>query len=96
VLFWCVCIIILLALLALLLLGVLHGDVRPENILVQQINKNRQFSIIDFGFSKITRNKERLREERQEMELLLNVFGNKEGWYNPYYQLDCILISVCN
>ena len=58
-------------LLAIHHLEVLHGDVWPENILVWQIGKNHQFSIIDFGCSKITKSRERLREERQEMKLLL-------------------------
>ncbi|KAF9404697.1 hypothetical protein BGZ76_006847, partial [Entomortierella beljakovae] len=35
-------------------LGILHGDIRTENILFRQDGNVRCFSIIDFGFSKFT------------------------------------------
>lgn len=58
-------------------LGVLHGDIKSENILVQRDGESTRFSIIGFGCSEITKNKERLNEEMSQLEVLLDVSEGK-------------------
>jgi tRNA A-37 threonylcarbamoyl transferase component Bud32 len=48
--------------------GVLHGDVRAENILVREDNS---VVLIDFELSEIDADKETLKAEEREVQLLL-------------------------
>ncbi|KAF9200246.1 hypothetical protein BGZ59_003411, partial [Podila verticillata] len=52
-------------------LGVLHGDIRPQNIVANRDAQSPQFFFIDFGLSKFTRVKKALRREAEELESLL-------------------------
>ena len=60
-------------------LGVLHGDIRPQNIVVNRDGQNPQFYFIDFGFSKFTRAKRALKCETEELESLLGSMPWPEG-----------------
>ncbi|KAI1292366.1 hypothetical protein EDD11_008793 [Mortierella claussenii] len=53
-------------------LGVLHGDIRPQNIVANRDGQNSQFFIIDFGLSKFTRSKTALEREAEELDSLLS------------------------
>ncbi|KAF9125289.1 hypothetical protein BGW39_007526 [Mortierella sp. 14UC] len=52
-------------------LGVLHGDIRPQNILVKREGQVRRFFFIDFGLSQFTTDKERLQQEADILSLRL-------------------------
>ncbi|KAG0365998.1 hypothetical protein BGZ54_005962, partial [Gamsiella multidivaricata] len=53
-------------------LGVLHGDIRPYNIVVRRDGENSQFFFIDFGRLEFTREKGFLKYEAEELESLLS------------------------
>ncbi|KAG0367481.1 hypothetical protein BGZ54_003825, partial [Gamsiella multidivaricata] len=53
-------------------LGVLHGDIRPHNIVVRRDGEDSQFFFIDFGRSEFTRVKGFLKHEAEELESLLD------------------------
>ncbi|KAG0362078.1 hypothetical protein BG005_006735 [Podila minutissima] len=52
-------------------LGVVHGDIRPQNILVQHDGPCAQFYFVDFGMSRITADKTELNWEMDVLDLLL-------------------------
>ncbi|KAF9384816.1 hypothetical protein CPB97_005365 [Podila verticillata] len=52
-------------------LGVVHGDVRPQNILVQHDGPNARFYFVDFGMSWITADKTELNWEKDVLDSLL-------------------------
>ncbi|KAG0319096.1 hypothetical protein BGZ99_005279 [Dissophora globulifera] len=52
-------------------LGVVHGDIRPENIVMQNRGPNAKFYFVDFGFSHFTVDKAELLEETETLEYLL-------------------------
>jgi tRNA A-37 threonylcarbamoyl transferase component Bud32 len=51
--------------------GVLHGDIRPQNILGRRDGHDSRFFFIDFGLSSFTTDKVALRQEAQELDALL-------------------------
>ncbi|GJJ76176.1 hypothetical protein EMPS_08535 [Entomortierella parvispora] len=51
--------------------GILHRDIRPENIVVNRDGESSRFFFIDFGLSGFTRNKKILERETKELEELL-------------------------
>ncbi|KAF9410687.1 hypothetical protein BGZ76_005483 [Entomortierella beljakovae] len=51
--------------------GVLHDDLRRENILMKQLGQDKHFTIIDFGLSKFTTDREKLKKEMDELDILL-------------------------
>ncbi|KAF8924316.1 hypothetical protein BGZ47_004112, partial [Haplosporangium gracile] len=53
-------------------LGVLHGDIRPQNILVKREGPVRRFFFIDFGLSMFTTDKEKLQQEADILGLRLS------------------------
>lgn len=59
-------------------LGVLHGDIRPQNILVRRDGQKPQFAIIDFGLSKIAKDKKALKREAKRLESLLAALSQSE------------------
>lgn len=52
-------------------LGVVHGDIRPQNILVQHDGPNARFYFVDFGMSWITADKTELNWEKDVLDSLL-------------------------
>ncbi|KAG0012185.1 hypothetical protein BGZ82_002698, partial [Podila clonocystis] len=52
-------------------LGVIHGDIRPQNILVQRDGPNSRFYFVDFGMSRITADKTELSWEMDVLDSLL-------------------------
>ncbi|KAG0095046.1 hypothetical protein BGZ93_006400 [Podila epicladia] len=52
-------------------LGVIHGDIRSQNILVQRDDPNGRFYFVDFGMSRITANKTELNWEMDVLDSLL-------------------------
>ncbi|KAI1316862.1 hypothetical protein EDD11_009352, partial [Mortierella claussenii] len=52
-------------------LGILHGDIRPQNIVANRDGQDSQFFFIDFGLSKFTKAKMALEREAEELESLL-------------------------
>ncbi|KAG0219607.1 hypothetical protein BGW41_008205, partial [Actinomortierella wolfii] len=54
-------------------LGVLHGDIRPENITRKRDDQNSAFFFIDFGRSELTRCEIALKGEKEELEALLDM-----------------------
>ncbi|KAF9912976.1 hypothetical protein EC991_007590 [Linnemannia zychae] len=46
-------------------LGVLHGDIRLQNILVQSDGRVRRFTSIDFGLPQFTTDKQKLQREAE-------------------------------
>jgi tRNA A-37 threonylcarbamoyl transferase component Bud32 len=52
-------------------LGVVHGDIRPQNILVQHHGSNAIFYFVDFGLSRVTANKNELLQETAILNSLL-------------------------
>ena len=44
-------------------LGVVHGDIRPENIVMQHHGQKAKFYFVDFGFSRLAVDKTELLEE---------------------------------
>ncbi|KAF9153954.1 hypothetical protein BG015_002260 [Linnemannia schmuckeri] len=54
-------------------LGVVHGDLRPQNILVQRDGSTSSFYFVDFGLSRITTDKSEL---FQETTVLNSLLGN--------------------
>ncbi|CAI2186387.1 9848_t:CDS:2 [Funneliformis geosporum] len=59
--------------------GVMHGDVRLENIMVKRRNKGSTSCVwwIDFGWSKMTDNLKELDKELTELKYLLGMVGMK-------------------
>lgn len=53
-------------------LGVIHGDIRPQNILVQHDGQNASFYFVDFGLSRITADKTELNREMDVLDSLLS------------------------
>ncbi|KAF9323717.1 hypothetical protein BGZ91_003408 [Linnemannia elongata] len=53
--------------------GVLHADIRPQNILVKRDGPVRRFFFIDFGLSQFTTDKEKLQQEA-------DILGPRLGW----------------
>lgn len=49
-------------------LGVIHGDIRPQNILVQHDGQNARFYFVDFGLSRITADKTELNWEMDVLD----------------------------
>lgn len=79
-------------------LGVLHGDIRPHNIVANRDGQNSQFFFIDFGLSKFTRAKMALEREAEELESLLGTMpwpGGKscQSDYSPLFMLGQLIIS---
>ncbi|KAK3822371.1 MAG: hypothetical protein J3R72DRAFT_459113 [Linnemannia gamsii] len=60
-------------------LGILHGDIRPENITTKRDDQNSQFFFIDFGRSEFTRRKMVLKCENEQLEALLDKMPWPEG-----------------
>ncbi|KAG0226982.1 hypothetical protein BGW42_003269 [Actinomortierella wolfii] len=60
-------------------LGVLHGDIRPENITRRRDDRNSAFFFIDFGRSELTRCEMALKGEKEELEALLDMIPWPEG-----------------
>ncbi|KAG0269463.1 hypothetical protein DFQ27_003375 [Actinomortierella ambigua] len=52
-------------------LGVLHGDIRPENIVMQNHGSNAKFYFVDFGLSHFTEDKAELLEETENLNSLV-------------------------
>lgn len=52
-------------------LGIMHGDIRTQNIVVGQSNGQRRFWVIDFGMAKATSDTSKLSKEKQELERML-------------------------
>ncbi|KAG0357033.1 hypothetical protein BG005_003994 [Podila minutissima] len=52
-------------------LGVVHGDIRPQNVLVQHDGPNARFYLVDFGLSRITADKTELLQETAVLNSLL-------------------------
>ncbi|KAF9345759.1 hypothetical protein BGX34_004507 [Mortierella sp. NVP85] len=52
-------------------LGIVHNDVRPENIVAHEIENTIRFLILDFGSSKWTRNESEIEHELERLESLL-------------------------
>lgn len=59
------------ALSAIHALGVLHGNIRPQNILVQRDGLNARFYFVDFRLSRFTTDKTKLRWEKDRLDTLL-------------------------
>ena len=55
-------------------LGVVHGDLRPQNILVQRDGSTSSFYFVDFGLSRITTDKSELFQETAFLDSLLRNF----------------------
>ena len=53
--------------------GILHNDIRPQNILIHHYNKGIKVRFIDFAMSKRTSNKRELQKEIIKLEGLLRV-----------------------
>ncbi|KAF9198051.1 hypothetical protein BGZ49_001251 [Haplosporangium sp. Z 27] len=51
--------------------GILHGDIKPDNIVVERNGIRSRFMIIDFGLSRITNNKKTLQNEQDELDSIL-------------------------
>ncbi|KAF8960738.1 hypothetical protein BGZ46_001509, partial [Entomortierella lignicola] len=51
--------------------GILHGDIKPDNIVVERNGIRSRFTIIDFGLSRITNNKKTLQNEQDELDSIL-------------------------
>ncbi|KAG0366522.1 hypothetical protein BGZ54_005232 [Gamsiella multidivaricata] len=64
-------------------LGILHGDIRPHNIVARRDGGNSQFFFIDFGRSVFTREKKFLKHEAKELESLLGTMPWPEGETPP-------------
>ncbi|KAG0258894.1 hypothetical protein DFQ27_004402 [Actinomortierella ambigua] len=60
-------------------LGVLHGDIRLENITRRREGHTLAFFFIDFGHSQLSRSKMALKGEREELEALLDMMPWPEG-----------------
>ncbi|KAF9348158.1 hypothetical protein BGX26_000409 [Mortierella sp. AD094] len=56
-------------------LGVLHGDIRPHNIVIRRDGQNSRFFFIDFGRSEFTRVKKVLKHEAEELKSLLGTMS---------------------
>lgn len=54
-------------------LGVAHGDIQLENIVVQQNGLHARFFFIDFGMSYTTEDQAKLSHEMKQLDLLLNM-----------------------
>ncbi|KAF9079436.1 hypothetical protein BGX23_004103, partial [Mortierella sp. AD031] len=52
-------------------LGVVHGDIRPQNILVEHHGSNANFYFVDFGLSRVTADKSELLQETAILNSLL-------------------------
>ncbi|KAG0199630.1 hypothetical protein BGX28_007110 [Mortierella sp. GBA30] len=52
-------------------MGVVHGDIRPQNIVVQHQGLNTKFFFVDFGFSRFTVDKTELVQEKATLNSLL-------------------------
>ncbi|KAG0375054.1 hypothetical protein BGX24_009603 [Mortierella sp. AD032] len=52
-------------------LGVVHGDLRPQNIVVQRDGSTSSFYFVDFGLSRITTDKSELFQETAFLDSLL-------------------------
>ncbi|KAF8926465.1 hypothetical protein BGZ47_002706 [Haplosporangium gracile] len=52
-------------------LGVVHGDIRPQNIVMQGRGPDAKFYFVDFGFSRITVSKTELLQEKATLNSLL-------------------------
>ncbi|KAG0038600.1 hypothetical protein BGZ82_011494 [Podila clonocystis] len=51
--------------------GVLHGDLKPDNIVVRRDGFSSKFMIIDFGLSTFTTDEVKLRCEKEELDSIL-------------------------
>lgn len=56
-------------------LGIAHGDIRLENIVVQRNGLHARFFFIDFGMSYATEDRAKLSHEMKQLDLLLNLRG---------------------
>jgi tRNA A-37 threonylcarbamoyl transferase component Bud32 len=63
------------ALCAIHQLGVAHGDIRLENIVIQRKGLRARFFFIDFGMSYTTEDRAKLSHEMKLLDLLLNMRG---------------------
>ncbi|KAI8603387.1 kinase-like domain-containing protein [Dissophora ornata] len=52
-------------------LGVVHGDIRPQNIVMQHRGPNAKFFFVDFGFSRFTVDRTELFQEIATLNSLL-------------------------
>ncbi|KAF9105127.1 hypothetical protein BGX30_008978, partial [Mortierella sp. GBA39] len=52
-------------------LGVLHGDIRPQNILMERDGPIKRFVLIDFGRSEFTTNRKKLQQEADSLNSVL-------------------------
>ncbi|KAG9062573.1 hypothetical protein KI688_005488 [Linnemannia hyalina] len=52
-------------------LGVLHGDIRPQNILVERDGSIKRFVLIDFGRCEFTTNRKKLQQEADSLNSVL-------------------------
>ncbi|KAG0012825.1 hypothetical protein BGZ81_001354 [Podila clonocystis] len=62
--------------------GVLHGDLKPDNIVVRRDGFSSKFMIIDFGLSTFTTDKEKLRCEKEELDSILAVLSRPRSEMN--------------
>jgi tRNA A-37 threonylcarbamoyl transferase component Bud32 len=53
-------------------LGVVHGDIRPQNIVAQEIEGNVRFTVIDFGLSRWTQDESEFEQEMKRLEGVLD------------------------
>lgn len=52
-------------------LGVVHGDIRPQNIVMQNHGPNAKFYFVDFGFSRLSVDETELLQETATLNSLL-------------------------
>ena len=60
--------------------GILHNDIRPENIIKHRYDNGIKVCFIDFAMSKRTSNKRELQNEIIKLEELLRVMPDIEFW----------------
>ncbi|KAF9186407.1 hypothetical protein BGZ49_004192 [Haplosporangium sp. Z 27] len=51
--------------------GVCHGDIRPQNIIIQRDSQKTHVMVIDFGASEMTTDRKKMRLECEELERIL-------------------------
>lgn len=59
--------------------GLLHGDIRPENVLLYEDEDSWQACIIDFGLARCAESEEDLNTELAELKALFHQAGSSEG-----------------
>ncbi|KAF9419549.1 hypothetical protein BGZ76_004228, partial [Entomortierella beljakovae] len=62
-------------------LGVLHGDIRPENFLMKEVGHATRVFVIDFGLSNLISDEDSFQKEKEELDELLSklVQSNEQG-----------------